>query len=104
MRAHQLTQALRQHAAPGAVGHAGEHGGEGELVARGAAVAHAAAPLEVAALQRPVADGRGRRARHGCRRTHDHNIKEEEKKKEIPGESSSQCRSTDMGFRRDSTP
>lgn len=54
-----LTQALGHLAAPGAIAHAGEDGGEGELVARRAAVAHAGAPLEVGALQDAVRDGKG---------------------------------------------
>lgn len=51
---------------PGAVAHAGEVGGEGELVARRAGVAHAAAPLEVAALQDAVGDGRRGGTGDGC--------------------------------------
>lgn len=63
-----LTQALRDFAMPGAVAHAGEVGGEGELVAGGATVAHAGAPLKVAALQDAVGDGSWGGAGDGCRR------------------------------------
>ncbi|TNN72294.1 hypothetical protein EYF80_017446 [Liparis tanakae] len=60
----------------------GQDSRERELISRGATVAHAAAPFEVAALQYPVTDGRGRRAGHSYGSEREQRERERERKRD----------------------
>lgn len=63
-----LTEALGDLPAPGAVALAGEHGGQGQLVALQAGVADAGAPAEIRAHHLPVGNGLRSSAGDGCGR------------------------------------